>query len=127
MAAKQSFIIKVPLYKTEVRVCLTKEEWRKYSGEETGTEAGCCTNELAPAVGLFQTTPSIIAHEMLHACVAILNGRGLNLTPNSEEAYTYLLEYLVEQTHKRLEKINGDDSGGASLNSNTSGQGISSV
>ena len=45
---------------------------------------------------------SVIAHESLHATHHILNRVGISLVPESEEAFTYLLGYLVEQINKRI-------------------------
>jgi len=38
-----------------------------------------------------------LVHEMLHASIAILRNAGLSLGPKSEEAYTYLTEFLFNK------------------------------
>jgi hypothetical protein len=38
----------------------------------------------------------IIAHEALHATAYILRHVGIRFSKNSEEAYAYLLQYIVE-------------------------------
>jgi|SRR5690606_13935475 len=43
-----------------------------------------------------------IAHEALHATYRILRSRGLHLTYESEEAFTYLLGHIVEQIYNNL-------------------------
>lgn len=53
----------------------------------------------------FDNTPSGIGtfnHELLHLVFSVLDGVGMVYTPESEEAYTYYLNYLTE---KILEKI----------------------
>jgi uncharacterized protein YjaZ len=39
---------------------------------------------------------SILAHECLHATSAVMRFSGLKLNEGSEEAYTYLLSWMVE-------------------------------
>lgn len=39
----------------------------------------------------------VFCHELLHAVFMILGRRGLQLTTDSEEAYTYLFEELMEK------------------------------
>lgn len=45
-----------------------------------------------------------IAHEMLHVTVALLKNAGVRLNDGSEETYTYLQGYLVEQVFCKLSK-----------------------
>ena len=40
---------------------------------------------------------NVVAHELLHATIHILKHANMRLNEGSEEAYTYLLGYLVEQ------------------------------
>lgn len=46
-----------------------------------------------------------IAHESLHVAAGVLRHRGFKLTSSSEEAYTYLLGFIVEHIHYTLDKI----------------------
>jgi hypothetical protein len=41
--------------------------------------------------------PSLVAHEALHIATWILKERGLKMNKGSEEAYTYLMQYIIEQ------------------------------
>lgn len=41
-----------------------------------------------------------IAHEALHATYSICNFVGIPLSDSSEEAYTYLLEYIIREIEK---------------------------
>lgn len=38
-----------------------------------------------------------LAHEALHVAAGILEGRGLEYSKASEEAYTYTMEYIIRQ------------------------------
>ncbi|MDR2207163.1 MAG: hypothetical protein LBE36_13525 [Flavobacteriaceae bacterium] len=42
---------------------------------------------------------SVLVHETLHATIAILKSRNLYLDDSSEEAYTYLNEYIFEEIY----------------------------
>ena len=53
---------------------------------------------------LIQSTPGVIAHECFHITSFILGDKGLHLNEGSEEAYTYLLGYLVDEVTKYIEK-----------------------
>ena len=52
-----------------------------------------------------QVTYSTIIHEVVHASVAILKKIGISLCSKSEEAYTYLIEYLAFEASSRLGAI----------------------
>ena len=52
-----------------------------------------------------QVIYSTIVHEVVHASVAILKRVGISLCPESEEAYTYLIEYLAFEASSRLGAI----------------------
>lgn len=47
-------------------------------------------------------TQGVIAHECFHATAYILDYVGINLAGESEEAYSYLLGYLVEEVNKLI-------------------------
>jgi hypothetical protein len=49
------------------------------------------------AVWVQQRIAGHVAHEALHAVRGLLQYRGLDLSPASEEAYAYLLEFIVRQ------------------------------
>lgn len=44
-----------------------------------------------------------LQHEILHATVGILSDIGLKLTDESEEAYTYLTQFITEEIYKQIE------------------------
>lgn len=46
----------------------------------------------------------VLQHEIFHAVVFILERVGMKLTPESDEAYAYMIEYLTVQIFKNLSK-----------------------
>lgn len=46
--------------------------------------------------------PGLVAHECLHATCYILDFVQIPLTESSEEAYTYLVGYLVDEVYKLI-------------------------
>lgn len=111
------FKIPIPIYKTHVWIYLDEDtdscrrHYRRNVGLENidaldfddTTEArvifhtsGCCFIR-------FRKDPSAatVAHEFLHVTIEVLRYRGLALVHESEEAYTYLLAYLVQEFYKR--------------------------
>lgn len=48
------------------------------------------------------TLLSRICHESLHATVCLLKDRGMELTDESEEAYTYLQQYIFEELTNKI-------------------------
>ena len=43
---------------------------------------------------------SVITHEAFHATYHILEGKGLQLSDSSEEAFAYLIGHITEKVHK---------------------------
>ena len=55
----------------------------------------------------YNVTHGVIAHEIFHLAVKILNRRGLKFSRSSEEAYSHLIDWLTEEVyshHKMLVK-----------------------
>lgn len=50
--------------------------------------------------------PEVVAHEFLHAAFWLLHSTGMLLDASSEEAYCYLLSYLIEEYHKKIKPRN---------------------
>ena len=46
--------------------------------------------------------PEIIAHEVFHAVEFLFNRINLKLTPESSEAYSYAIEYLMREIYKNI-------------------------
>lgn len=69
---------------------------------EDNEEARFCYEEGSSSIYLKLrdiTKPEIIAHESLHAAAYILRHVGVRFTKASEEAYAYLLQYIVENIY----------------------------
>lgn len=46
----------------------------------------------------------ILAHEIMHATFAILRRSGMKFSQKSEEAYTYLAEWITEKIYRKILK-----------------------
>lgn len=109
-------IIPVEIYCTEIVVsigqtddeifdeCKKRWEWDKY--EDTVISAVSCQslanfsfNSKMLMIRFKEKEPKdgLIAHEAFHASFRILNSIGLNPSYETEEAYAYLLDYIVNK------------------------------
>lgn len=110
--------IQIPLYGGEVFIYTDRETYSKATGDSVSdlemhdgiTDYDDSRTEFS--MGLFALpTPGLIAHEALHVVTEVLDDRGVQISRKNSEAMTYLLEYLVNQIHKKLEKEpNGNQS-----------------
>ena len=50
----------------------------------------------------FDAKLGTIAHEVLHATFDILQDHGVTLSPESEESFTYLHDYLIQKVQDKL-------------------------
>jgi hypothetical protein len=48
---------------------------------------------------------SIVHHELLHLTYSMLHAVGIELSPETEEVYTYQLQYLSKQFYNQINKI----------------------
>jgi len=48
----------------------------------------------------FNVTPGVMAHEIFHVVVMVLEYRGLTFVHESEEAYAHLIDWLTEEVYK---------------------------
>jgi len=117
------FRVEVPIYKTSVYFLIgeSEEDVTAYVKKKTYVHCkdGIPLNEGARArVLLHESRLSFvrlqqddimaipcIAHECLHVTSFILDGVGIKYSFESEEAFAYLLEYLLDQYIKKV-KIN---------------------
>lgn len=114
------FKIPVDIYRTNVHVMigLSKDEsiryYKKYGGDyehalsaNDNTEARCICDKsgLVFIVLKEDYTQDVVVHELLHAVFYILSTRGLSLEDASEEAYTYLMGYLMKQFLIKTNKL----------------------
>ncbi len=51
-------------------------------------------------------TPGTISHEVFHATCAVLHDRGLLLTPDSEEAFSYLIDWMTDKVYDFMKHNN---------------------
>lgn len=108
-----NFLVRIPLYNTSVCFVVSEDVSRTakfvahwFDGDcgEWGTEVYGRTlyrKGYASVVWFphFPKTPKdygAMAHEVGHAAYVILGRAGVTLTEQSEEAFTYLQEYIVE-------------------------------
>lgn len=108
---------RVPIYEDRVTVLVTpnvpallceldlqRDKDPKDENEYVGWQA---STEAAPGKGFEivlgeNCPPGLVAHEALHVVIRMLYGRNMSLTADSEEAFTYLHEWLVNRIHKCL-------------------------
>jgi hypothetical protein len=118
------FDVPIPLYHSSVHFIVTKdiqrakklvERWFEGDCEEWG--AGVQGRTLfKPGYASVIWLPSFpktineygsLIHETAHATFVLLRSRGLGFTLESEEAFTYLQEYLASEFLRKAKKING--------------------
>ena len=69
----------------------------------SNTNGGMAYYITLPAEALTKDT---IAHEAFHATVRILDHIGIDFNLGNQEPFAYLLEYLVREIHKCIDKYN---------------------
>lgn len=47
----------------------------------------------------------VLQHEIFHLAYSILSSSGIELTKDSEEAYSYLIGYLTETIYNQIKKV----------------------
>lgn len=106
---------KLPLYAPTLYVVVGKvtgEELYRY-GKKVGVDipnlkaegyerscGSCNFKDGVVILWLEKVRAGLLAHECLHAVNFILKDAGITPTESSEEAYTYLLEWMVEAVWK---------------------------
>jgi hypothetical protein len=117
---KISINLEIPIYKTVLNILIAKDVYsalkiigcHKEMEREYWDSANAVFN-ISPnghwslAFAAKKITPGTIAHECLHATFAILESKGIKYNRKSEEAFTYLLDYLVDEVTKIIEEHNG--------------------
>ena len=100
--------IHIDIYKAELFLCEgDPEKVQKYITERTGIKDKLKFGEEEAvtytcggyAVCYFnkKCTIPLLAHELLHVVIYILSRAGISLSNDSDEAYTYLLEFLMKK------------------------------
>lgn len=119
---KRHKLIPIPLYRQDLLVVIgTREElkqslaellddkefertWREVK-EPSKEPADGTTYKLESGSNLIHITNQtleIMTHELYHATQNILNGIGVRPSPDSEEAYAYLIGYLMSQCEELI-------------------------
>jgi len=121
---KQHFVINMDIYPAKVIVSIDESdaELMKFLKKFGNTKVGCqdVLNMKSYELGLshpipsnhvliryisqkdYEITPDIIVHEVFHAAAYILDAVGISLElGTSEEAYAYLIQYLVREIYKK--------------------------
>ncbi len=119
---KQHFVINIPLYKTYIGVfidCKHKDvkKWAdRYAVEITDkhfediadTAGRCIYTDKVFTLLLTRKGRSdaefmgVIAHEMMHVTAILMEVVNIKLNEHTDEAYAYLMEYLVREATQNL-------------------------
>lgn len=111
----KKYKIKVDIYESDIWLVLTDNVVqtydklaKKYNWEinaEDEDYQGCfmpnSTNEYFMILP-FNADLKLISHEVLHGTFAILEDHGVTLGPDSEEAFTYLHDYIIGKVQDKL-------------------------
>lgn len=108
-------IISVPLYKTKVYFCITKdqEEAKKYFKKNyinvknwperaealTWTKDGCYIFCYLPEIKTGKGL-SVLCHEIVHVAWQIIGDCNVEITRENHEALTYVISYLTKELLK---------------------------
>lgn len=83
---------------------------RKFMGDEPPASLGVCLNlwiegkQIVIVWAEPDANVGVIAHECLHATSYVMRSRGLKLSRKSEEAYTYHMEWVLNECLLRCAK-----------------------
>lgn len=94
----------------QIKENISKKQFKKHMAKQTSIAT---THKLATGGILIRfkddiNDPGIVAHEAFHAIVFLFKKIGIQFCYESEEAYTYALEYLINQILKIKEDENMD-------------------
>jgi len=64
-----------------------------------------CYNNMNFIILPYNATRGVIAHEIFHLAVKILNRRGLKFSDDSEEAYAHLIDWLTEEIYSHHDSL----------------------
>lgn len=117
-----NFLIKVPIYKRDVLMSFgdsdlvikkrlhdnaTSEDLERLSLSQ-GVQGRCIILSGGAIVMRLPKVPktnheyAVLQHEIFHVADFILARAGIKLSDTSDEAYSYLIEYLTKETYDRL-------------------------
>ena len=98
-----------PVYGAEIYLLIggTTEEVAERTGDKTfqNSYKGYCFHDMEEPYRPFYVwveSPQLplLCHELFHLTVTVLGDKGLSLTDESEEAYTYWFENIMEQVER---------------------------
>lgn len=118
------FVISLPIYLTHILISIDQsEEELKEFLEELGIQPkkdyGKGSVAITTSFGswkhlirintkeldsYFLTLESVIAHEAFHATTFVMKACGIVFSNKSDEAFAYLLGYIVGEIHKKLKE-----------------------
>jgi hypothetical protein len=118
------FVISLPVYLTEIMVSVDQQEdelkdFLKEQGITTEKDHGKGSVAITTSFGswkhliriqtkkldrCFLTLESVIAHEAFHATTFIMKACGIGFCNKSDEAFAYLLGYIVGEIHKKIKE-----------------------
>lgn len=105
--------IKIPLYGFYFTVlCGNSEDWKKWNGLHYPIDEGsqaythrCDVSGIGHIIVAFakpHITPGLIAHECGHAAGYVLNHVGVKADWENDEAFTYLLSWMVNRVYETI-------------------------
>lgn len=112
-------VFKIPIYNFKIKLVIV-DSIAKYTIDNK-IYTTCSDNYFAIVIDLTEskdythealilftpdsTVPNTIAHEAFHICCLIMRSRLCTLTESSEEAFAYLLDYIVKELNLNLIKL----------------------
>lgn len=118
---KQQFTIRIPTYRTLINVSISDDKrqldrWHNKTmanfpetSKEPFNASGASyeiylnkDNIRCADIILKDTSVGVIAHEALHCSLRILDFVGMVLCPESEEAYTCLMQYITQCIYNEI-------------------------
>lgn len=115
-ARARSITLRVPLYGARVRAFAAETaraardaaarrpglaELPSLAGDDDGALLRTPAGDLVLALPL-DASPGLLAHEALHAAVAVLERAGVPVSAKADEAIAYLLAWIVDELSKWL-------------------------
>lgn len=105
----RTFKLEDPLYGAEITLAIggTLQDLSKLTGEKDLQEEchGYCIRQNESYDGAFfvwveSPAMPLLCHELMHLTFWVLGDRGMTVSDESEEAYTYWFEAILEQVEK---------------------------
>lgn len=115
----RKYKIQVNPYNCELYLVLTQDVYKAAKriakevgddvGEDDGETVGFFLSGTIPGspyylILIFNPSLGDVVHEVQHATFEVLRGHGVKLSLDSEEAFTYLMDYLFAEVLKRINK-----------------------